>query len=53
MTYIKKHLSDGTPVWKLYNDSYANEIFASWNNVVESMLELGILPTLLIYDKLS
>jgi len=53
MSYIKKHFPDGTPVWKLYNDANNIEAYPSWQEVLANMLELGILPTLLVFEKVT
>lgn len=47
MTYIRHQ-----DAWRLYNDE---EIltYARWGDVVEKLLEFGVQPTLLVYEKIN
>ena len=55
MTYIKNKSSmkDGIPVWKLYDDYKPIQIYSSWKDIMEKILEFGTLPTVLIYEKVT
>ena len=53
MTYIKKKQPDGYPVWKLYDDYKPIQLYTSWKDILEKILEYGTLPTVLIYEKAS
>jgi hypothetical protein len=55
MTYIKvkEQVADSIPVWKLYDDYKPIQIYASWREIMEKILEYGTLPTVLIYEKVT
>lgn len=53
MTYIKKKdmsSDDSLPVWKLYDDQNPIQIYMSWKEILEKILEYGTLPTVLVYE---
>lgn len=55
MTYIKVK-EDGPqsiPIWKLYDDYKHVQIYSSWREILEKILEFGTLPTVLIYEKVT
>jgi len=41
------------PLWKLYDDANKVIKYETWNIVLSNILELGILPTILIYEKIG
>ena len=51
MTYIKKKQAEGFPVWKLYDDYKPTQLYTSWKEILEKILEFGTLPTVLIYER--
>jgi len=53
MSFVKKRLDSGTAVWKLYNDSSSVKIYPTWDSVMQCMLELQVLPTVLVYEKVT
>ena len=56
MTYIKKkdpNQDDSLPVWKLYDDQNPIQIYMSWKEILEKILEYGTLPTVLVYEQIN
>jgi hypothetical protein len=56
MTYVKQsNYQDGIalPLWKLYDDNKPAQIYSSWREILEKILEFGTLPTILIYEKIT
>lgn len=56
MTYIKKkaeNTDEALPVWKLYDDQNQIQIYMSWKEILEKILEYGTLPTVLVYEQLT
>lgn len=56
MTYIKKkdpNQEGSIPVWKLYDDQNPIQIYMSWKEILEKILEYGTLPTVLVYEQLT
>ena len=56
MTYIKKKAEsadDNLPVWKLYDDQNPIQVYMSWKEILEKILEYGTLPTVLVYEQLT
>ena len=56
MTYIKKkdpNQDDSLPVWKLYDDQNQIQIYMSWKEILEKILEYGTLPTVLVYEQIT
>ena len=53
LTYIKKRDHEGLPVWKLYDDHRQVQIIYSWKDILDKILDLGCLPTMLTYEKVT
>ena len=54
MTYIKtRNVNEGetTPYWQLFDDNKPIQLFSSWGDILEKILEFGTLPTVLIYER--
>lgn len=58
MTYIKDRTvpdkrNENFPIWKLYDDYKPIDIYYSWKDIIEKILDFGTLPTVLIYQKVN
>jgi hypothetical protein len=58
MTYIKDRTApdkrnENFPIWKLYDDYKPIDIYYSWKDIIEKILDFGTLPTVLIYQKVN
>ena len=54
MSYVKKkgdNTDQSLPMWKLYDDDKPVQIYMSWKEIMEKILEFGTLPTVLVYEK--
>lgn len=58
ITYIKGRshpdkYNETFPIWKLYDDYKPVDMYMSWKDIIEKILDFGNLPTVLIYEKVN
>ena len=51
MTFVKQ-VVDGRPQWKLYDDVNIR-FYENWNAVIIDIIDAGVLPTNIIFEKAS
>jgi hypothetical protein len=53
MTFIKHSVNQSPPVWHLYDDAKEIKMYTDWKDIISKIVQYQILPTLLIYEKVS
>ena len=51
MTYVKQ-IINGEPKWKCYDD-VSIRFYNNWSDVIVDIIDAGVLPTNIIYEKSS